>query len=60
LEHGTTTNDGGWRVCVTPRMMDVLQAQMDRVEILSFEIGGATPFLSPYLKGGTREQGAGL
>lgn len=55
LEPGTTKNDDGRLVYLTPELHSMLQAQVDRVEILSMTLGGTVPFLFPHLSG--RHQG---
>ena len=51
LEPGTTKNDDGRLVYLTPELVDLLRAQVDRVELLSMELGRPVPFLFPYLSG---------
>jgi len=55
LEPGASKNDEGRVVYLTPELVEMLQAQEERVQILEMRIGGRVPYLFPNLSG--RHQG---
>jgi integrase len=55
LDPGTTKNDEGRLVYLTPELVELLQAQEERVRILKMSLGPAVPHLFPHLSG--RHQG---
>jgi len=59
LEPGTTKNDDGRLVYLTPELVDMLRAQDDRIQVLEIRTGRSTPHLFPYLEGRHREQRVG-
>jgi hypothetical protein len=56
LEPGTTKNDDGRLVYLTPELVELLQAQDERIQILTMRTGRAAPFLFPNLGGRHRGQ----
>lgn len=55
LEPGTTKNDEGRLVYLTPELVQLLQAQEERIQILEMRTGRRVPYLFPNLSG--RHQG---
>jgi integrase len=51
LDPGTTKNDDGRVVSLTPELVDLLQAQDDRVMVLEATSGKNIPHLFPHLSG---------
>jgi integrase len=51
LEPGTTKNDDGRLVYLTPELVEMLQAQDERVLLLEMTTGRKIPHLFPYLDG---------
>jgi integrase len=51
LEPGTTKNDDGRVVYLTPELTSLLAAQVERVRALEREMGQIIPYLFPHLKG---------
>jgi integrase len=51
LEPGTTKNDDGRVVYLTPELTSLLAEQVDRVRALEREMGCIIPFLFPHLRG---------
>jgi integrase len=51
LEPGTTKNDDGRVVSLTPELVEMLQAQIDRVEVTETTTGKPIPHLFPHLGG---------
>jgi site-specific recombinase XerD len=51
LEPGTTKNDEGREVYLTPALKSLLTAQVERVRALEREIGQIIPYLFPHLRG---------
>ncbi len=58
LEPGTTKNDEGRLVYLTPELVDMLRAQEERIQILDMRLDRPVPFLFPYLSG-EHERGTG-
>jgi len=56
LEPGTTKNDDGRLVYLTPELVDLLRAQEERIQILEMRTGRAVPYLFPNLSGRHRGQ----
>jgi Phage integrase family len=59
LDPGTTKNDDGRVVYLTPDLQQALTAQLDRVRTLERELGRVIPYLFPHLHGplkGTRRR----
>lgn len=54
LDPGTTKNDEGRIVYLTPELKRLLAGQLERVEALQKRLGRIVPFLFPYLTGKTR------
>ncbi len=54
LDPGTTKNDDGRLVYLTPELNALLSAQVDRVRALERQFGRIVPFLFPHLSGATR------
>ncbi len=55
LKPGTTKNDEGRLVYLTPELVQLLQAQEERIQILAMRTGRHVPYLFPNLSG--RHQG---
>lgn len=51
LDPGTTKNDDGRIVYLTPELVEMLQAQDERVQLLEITTGRKVPHLFPYLSG---------
>jgi len=51
LEPGTTKNDDGRVVSLMPELVEMLQAQDERVQLLEMTAGRKIPHLFPYLDG---------
>lgn len=51
LEPGTTKNGEGRIVYLTPELVEMLQAQDERVQLLEITTGRKVPHLFPYLSG---------
>ena len=51
LEPGTTKNDQGREVYLTPALKSLLTAQIERVRALEREMGQIIPYLFPHLRG---------
>jgi integrase len=51
LEPGTTKNDDGRTVSLTPELVEMLRAQGERVQLLEMDLGHKVPHLFPYLSG---------
>ncbi len=51
LDPGTTKNDEGRLVYLTPELVEMLQAQSERVQILEMDLGRSVEWLFPYLSG---------
>jgi integrase len=51
LDPGTTKNDEGRVVYLTPELMSFLAAQLERVRALEREMGSILPYLFPHLRG---------
>ena len=51
LEPGTTKNDDGRLVYLTPELVELLQAQEERVQLLEMDLGHKVPYLFPHLSG---------
>jgi len=61
LEPGTTKNDDGQVVYLTPELKASIMAQLERVRSLERETGHIIPYLFPHLRGPHRgEEGSGL
>jgi integrase len=56
LEPGTTKNDEGRMVYLTPELKSLLTAQVERVRALERQMGQIISYLFPYLKGRHRGQ----
>ncbi len=56
LEAGTTKNDDGRLVYLMPELVEMLQEQDDRIQMLEIRTGRPTPYFFPYLEGRHREQ----
>ncbi len=56
LEPGTTKNDEGRLVYLTPELKSMLVAQVDRVAAVERQTGAIIPFVFPHLRGGFRGQ----
>jgi len=56
LNPGTTKNDEGRVVYLTPELVEMLQAQIDRNELLEMTIGRPVPYLFSNLEGRHRGQ----
>lgn len=54
LDPGTTKNDEGRIVCLTPDLKRALAGQLERVEALQKRLGRIVPYLFPYLTGKKR------
>ncbi len=50
LEPGTTKNDEGRMVYLTPELVELLQAQEERVQLLEMELGRPVPWLFPHFE----------
>ena len=55
LDPGTTKNDDGRIVYLTPELRTLLAAQLARVEALQRRTGKIVPYLFPYLRGKRRQ-----
>lgn len=51
LEPGTTKNDEGRLIYLTPELKSLLAAQVERVKALERRLGRIIPYLFPHLKG---------
>jgi integrase len=51
VEPGTTKNDEGRLVCLTPELATMLRKQIERVKALMRTRGAVIPYLFPHLKG---------
>jgi len=51
LDPGTTKNDDGRVVYLTPELKSLLAAQLERVRALEREMGSIFPYLFPHLRG---------
>jgi integrase len=51
LEPGTTKNEDGRLVYLTPELWQLLQMQLERVRILESDLGRSVPHLFPHLRG---------
>jgi integrase len=51
LDPGTTKNDDGRVVYLTPELKSLLAGQLERVRALEREMGSILPYLFPHLKG---------
>jgi len=51
LEPGTTKNDEGRVVSLTPELVEKLKAQDERVQLLEMNTGRKIPHMFPYLDG---------
>jgi integrase len=56
LEPGTTKNDDGRLVYLTPELVELLQAQAERIQCTEMLAGRALPYLFPNLEGRHRGQ----
>jgi integrase len=56
LDPGTTKNDEGRVVYLTPELKTLLAAQLERVDALQKRLGRIIPFLFPQIAGGRRYQ----
>ena len=56
LDMGSTKNDDGRLVYLTPELVEMLQAQHERIQILEMRTGRPVPYLFPYLGGRHRSQ----
>jgi integrase len=54
LEPGTTKNDDGRVVYLTPELKASIAAQLERVRALERETGDIIPYLFPHLRGPNR------
>lgn len=51
LKPGTTKNDEGRVVYLTPELIQMLHAQVERIQRLDMTLGRRVPYLFPYLSG---------
>jgi integrase len=59
LDPGTTKNDEGRTVYLTPEMKAALAAQVARIKALERKLGKIIPWLFPHLSGGAQQQSVG-
>jgi integrase len=59
LDPGTTKNDDGRTVYLTPELRAALVAQVERVKALEKKLGRIIPWLFPHLSGGAKRQSVG-
>jgi site-specific recombinase XerD len=51
LEPGTTKNEEGRVVYLTPELVELIQAQEERIQLLEMHLGHRVPWLFPHLTG---------